>query len=215
MVRNITLGYTYAHLNAELEQYSSTISLGTGPDEHVYHGIRISRARKSVQVWELNWSDLKGLLDGVVGTALYALKAIIAAIQISYKGWNTKSLGATGPLFFGFALRAYFCIFVLVAPINLLLVGYAYVQSNAPLAFVLVIVLAALVSAVLIWLAGIDRLVGFSLLFLFAGVFAALSLLIIDPSMKLQLIKYLLRFAGSIEGLLGLIVFFALAELLV
>jgi hypothetical protein len=87
VAQSIGQGYARANPGRELSTESSLLQIGEGTDSHVYQGIRISDCMQALQIWEVNWSDLKGLPKGKVGSAVYALKALIAMIQITDKGW--------------------------------------------------------------------------------------------------------------------------------
>jgi hypothetical protein len=37
---------------------SSNLSIAVGADTHLYQGIRVTNATDTIQIWEVNWSDL-------------------------------------------------------------------------------------------------------------------------------------------------------------
>jgi hypothetical protein len=211
VVRSILSGYANAHPASEIDYRSTELVIGSYPDAHAYPGILLREQGKLIKIWEVNWSDLKGLPDGLIGTLLYALKAVIAAIQLSDRGWNTHSNGTTGPLICGRLLRVFFCIFVLVLPINIWLVGYGYVQSNPVIAVASIVLISALACFALLQLTRVDPLVILGVPFLAVGLTIAL-LLIAFPSWTTDVIPHVIQSAGLIEGALGLLVFLALGE---
>jgi hypothetical protein len=108
VARDISQGYANAHPDYEIRTDASNLSINIGSETHLYQAVRVTNTSEPVQIWEVNWSDLKGLPATAIGSALYALKTLIAMIQIADKGWDTQSPGVTGPLFTGYMLRAYF-----------------------------------------------------------------------------------------------------------
>jgi hypothetical protein len=102
---------------------TAKLLIAAGLRGHAYDGFEVATSSGRVRIWEVNWSDLKGFPNTAIGSVFYALKALVALIQIADKGWDTKSV--TGPLLFGSILRAYFCVLCFVAPIALLLIAYA------------------------------------------------------------------------------------------
>ena len=97
VVQNIVEGYANAHPNCEVEKDATIVAVAVDGHAHSYRGARIRDAEGGLQIWEVNWADLKGFPDTSVGSLLYALKAIVAMIQIGDKGWDASSSGATGP----------------------------------------------------------------------------------------------------------------------
>jgi hypothetical protein len=212
VAQNISQGYANAHPHDEVKMDDLSLSIKNDTKKHVYQGIRATNGSETVQIWEVNWSDLKGFPDSAIGTAFYALKSIVAMVQISDKGWDAESRGVTGPLFFGAVLRSYFCIFSLVAPLKL--IAYAYIQSNTAIAYVVILGSTIFISAVILWLRTVDRLVGFSLVFLGIGAFIAIWV-VTFPSDANPVLHFSVRATGIVEGLLGAIVFCGLSELLI
>jgi hypothetical protein len=213
VVQSIAQGFANAHPGAEVEEQASIVSIGSAFGPSVYQGLALTQSGKTIQVWEVNWSDLKGLPDGAVGSLFYALKALVATVQISDKGWDENSRGVTGPLFFGFILRAYFCAFCLVAPLNLLIIGYAYVHLGKPFIAGAVIVAFAAVVSVVIWLLmAIDRLIFFSLPVFWIGV--GVALWIVCPSSGVErLLDVAIWATGYIEAGFFIIALCGLIEL--
>jgi len=213
VARDISQGYANAHPKDEIKIDPSNLSIDVGTETHLYHGIRVTNASETIQIWEVNWSDLKGLPAGAIGSIFYALKTLIAMIQISDKGWNTESRGVTGPLITGSVLRTYFCLISLVAPLNLLMIAYAYMQSNRIVACAIILVSTAFLSALIYWLKGVDRLIAFSIFFLLMGALIAIWMLIV-PSSAAPVLRFSIRATGVLEGLLGILVLVCLIELL-
>jgi hypothetical protein len=214
IAENILRGYAGAHPCDEIKINDLVLSINNSGNKHVYRGLRFTISNTTAQIWEVNWSDLKGFPGSAIGTAFYALKSIVAMVQISDRGWDAQSRGVTGPLFFGALLRSYFCIFSLVAPLNLLLIEFAYIQANRINAFVIILGVTIFVSAGILRLKTVDRLVGFSLFFLGVGVFIA-TWVATFPSDKDLLLRRSIEATGIVEGLLGAIVFCGLVELLI
>ena len=213
VAQSICYGYARAHPNNELITRSSLLHLNQGGGGHDYHCIEVQRGSETLEIWEVNWSDLKGLPDGKIGSAFYALKAIVAMMQITHKGWETKSTGVTGPLWCGALLRAYFCAFSLVAPLNMLLIAFAFIQDSPIIAVGIVAAFLACAIAVLLYLQTIDRLICFSLPFLVIGVLAALWIINDKDNAGLQTLPYLIATIGAIENVVGSIALLAVVEL--
>ena len=86
-----------------------------------YFGIHMHGARKEHRmIWEVNWSDLKGFPDNALGTALYAIKALIAMIQISHRGWN-DTWGISGSYLHGAHIQTVHLCF---CPIHAISISY-------------------------------------------------------------------------------------------
>jgi hypothetical protein len=213
VARDISQGYANAHPNDEINMDSSNLSIAVGADTHLYQGIRLTNATDRIQIWEVNWSDLKGLPAGAIGSAFYAVKTLIAMIQIGDKGWASPSHDVTGPLVTGHVLRTYFCLITLVAPLNLLMIAYAYMQSNKMVAVAIILASTALLSLIIFWLSTVDRLIGFSICFLLLGAVIALWILIF-PSSADFLLRSSIQAMGTLEAVLGLLVLACLLELL-
>ena len=111
----------------------------------------------------MNWGDLKGLPDTAIGSLFYAVKALMATVQLSDAGWNEHSKTVDGPLIFGSLMRGYFCIVALIAPVDLFLIAYAYSQSQSSIACATIILVSLLASMVVWRLRSIDRLIAYAL----------------------------------------------------
>jgi hypothetical protein len=212
VVENILEGYTRVYRDDETT--SETISLQIEPDPHVYRGIQIRRFDETVQIWEVNWSDLKGLPEGKLGTALYALKAVVAMLQISDEGWQPRQKGITGKLFFGCLLRSYFCTFSLVAPLSMLALAFAFIQNNWLVAVLVLVAFGACIWYVLRRLLSVDRRFRFSFPVLVVGLLTALWV-IWYPSNAPAALPWLIWIVGAIESILGTLALLAIVELLV
>jgi hypothetical protein len=214
LARDISEGYANAHPHDEITTDSSTLSIPVGAETHLYQCIRVRRSSDTIHIWEVNWSDLKGLPSGSIGSVFYALKTLIAMIQISDKGWDTESRGVTGPLITGFILRRYFYLISLVAPPGFLLIAYAYIQSNIMVAYAIIVASTVLLATVIYWLKSVDRLIGFSALFLLANAIISIWMLIFSSSAQL-LLRLSIQATGILEGILVALVLGCLVELVV
>jgi hypothetical protein len=213
VARDISQGYANAHPNDEIRADASNLSIDVGTEAHLYQGVRLTNSGEAVQIWEVNWSELKGLPATAIGSAFYALKTLLAMIQISDKGWDTESRGITGPLLTGFVLRMYFCTFSLIAPLNLLMVAYAYVQSNKPVFYGIILAFTVFVTTIIFWLTCVEHLTRYSLITLAAGDFLAIWLA--SGNSSDALLQFSIVATSILELLLGDIVLVCLLELLI
>jgi hypothetical protein len=109
VAQSIFVGFAKAHPHEELRQEKLFLCLDTGAGDHAYQGIGIDGRRPgTVQIWEVNWSDLKGFPDGVIGSLLYAMKTLVAMIQLGQTGWEEGSSGPTAALRTGFLFSGLF-----------------------------------------------------------------------------------------------------------
>jgi hypothetical protein len=192
------------------------LSLQAGAEDHVYRGFRVREKTQTAEIWEVNWADLKGFPAGTLGSILYALKTLVALIQVSDAGWNQKSRGGPdGRFYFGFLLRLYFCTFALIVPVNLLLIAYASLQANRAVAVLLILLCAGAFATAILLLGWVDRFLRLSLVTLAAGVATALWIVSRPVPFDRDLLIRVIGATGWLEKALGIILLFCLIELLV
>jgi hypothetical protein len=216
VAQNLCEGYARAYPDDEITTRSLLLRLeGDNQRGHIYRGIEIGTQRKTLQIWEVNWSDLKSLPDGKIGTALYALKALVAMMQITAKGWRPESKGVAGPLIFGAFVRIYFCAFSLMAPLVMLAIAFAFIQSNTVIGMIVLTAFAMCVFISLLQLLSVDRCFALAIPVFAVGMGIAAWLLFVDEATAKHTLPALIKVIGAIENLLGFIAFLALVELFI
>jgi hypothetical protein len=125
VAQSVCEGYIRAYPTDAITTTPLLLAINPSPNSYTYRGLEVHRADATTQIWEVNWSDLKNLPKGKLGTALYALKAVVAMLQLSDKGWQPEQNGIAGKLISGALLRTYFCAFSLVTPLIMLAIAFA------------------------------------------------------------------------------------------
>jgi hypothetical protein len=210
VVQEVVQGLTNARLNAEMVQEPTMVSLTVDGASHCYLGSLIAGHMLKLHVWEVNWADLKGLPSGALGSLLYALKAVVAMVQIADRGWEGSSAVSSNPLFFGAILHAYFCIFSLVSPLDLCVIAFAYMQRHSIISYGLIGLFLISASLVLWLLTSVDRWIRYSLFVLVIGVATAIWM-VARPGDADRLLIGTIEIYGGLE--IGLAVLLLLAGL--
>lgn len=215
VVESICEGLSRAYPNDEITTRPLLLQIDPDPQHHAYRGVEVLGKGRTVQIWEVNWSDLKGLPNNKIGTALYALKAVVAMMQIGHRGWLRNHSGITGELFFGSLLRSYFCAISLVAPPIMLAIAFAFVQNNLFIAVTLLVAFATCVLIALLRLLTIDARFGLSFPVAIVGFAVALWMMTAEQAKAEQALPNLIKIVGALESLIGMLAFLAILELLV
>lgn len=213
VAKDIADGFANARQREELTRVNTLVSLECSQSQFIFSGLEISDGSTQNRIWEVNWADLKGFPLGAFGSLLYAIKTIIAMVQLSDSGWNPTSQGATGRFLFGRLLRAYFCSFSLVAPFVLLLIGFASVNSNSTISYAVILLSTLLLAITIVKLSAVDRLMKYSFIFLAIGCGTAMWLVSFPPAQDPTILIYSIKVIGSIETFLGILLLFSLIEL--
>jgi hypothetical protein len=197
-----------AHRNPEL--YKDRPGAG---GTHKYKLVTIGKPGQEVRILEINWSDLKQFPKSPWGVPLFALKMLLAMVQVTAMGYGKTQRGVGAPLKAGSLLRAYFGAFSITLPICVAIITFSDAIQATWLALVLAVAFALVAIAAQFFLVKLEGWMAAGYLVVAVATIAGLCIAL-DFGPRQQIVETGYAAIGYLELAVGPILGLALAELL-
>jgi hypothetical protein len=145
--------------------------------DHQFPTIDLRDQGLEMELYEVNWSDLKRPPRRVGPLLLFLINTLLSMVQLSQSGWRGDNKGAAGASRFGTAYRWVFLGIALFVPLVPAALLQAYVTPDPRLALASIILVALFGLALTFWLRRSDPILYAGYLWSVASLAAGLLLL--------------------------------------